>query len=289
MTCGIYSITHLDGSACYVGQSIDIERRWTQHRSNLGLATISDKLRGATLRMWLDSPQGAADFIFKIEQTCPENELNILETRFAEKKLSEGFALYNVATTGKAGSTVDAQFKAITDAAAETGLSVAAIIYSIRNRTPVRGMSFSSSLRHATKSLSLEKRESFPLNDRPVFSVEHDLDFPDVVAAAKHYRTTNKVMLSHINFMTPIHGTHILYGTRNDKPRMIRALARNVERAQEKEPKVYSTKKSAAIDLRVPLSNISIALQSPDGRYRGSLKFRITEAGAIGYIVRKGA
>ena len=32
MTCGIYRITERSTNLCYIGQSINIERRWTQHR-----------------------------------------------------------------------------------------------------------------------------------------------------------------------------------------------------------------------------------------------------------------
>lgn len=32
MTCGIYKLTHIESGLVYIGQSKDIEQRWTQHR-----------------------------------------------------------------------------------------------------------------------------------------------------------------------------------------------------------------------------------------------------------------
>ena len=32
MSCGIYKITNLINNKVYIGQSIDIERRWQEHR-----------------------------------------------------------------------------------------------------------------------------------------------------------------------------------------------------------------------------------------------------------------
>lgn len=41
MTCGIYKITENKTGCCYIGQSIDIKRRWRQHKKRFPLDLFS--------------------------------------------------------------------------------------------------------------------------------------------------------------------------------------------------------------------------------------------------------
>ena len=79
MTCGIYCITSPSGKK-YVGQSVDIERRWKDHRSH----------PRRTPRL-IDSfaEHGVNAHTFEILQECQENELLLYEQEWQLKLNSE--------------------------------------------------------------------------------------------------------------------------------------------------------------------------------------------------------
>lgn len=75
MTCGIYRITHRESGRHYVGQSVNIESRFNDHRKGQG----SRKLAHALKRYGPD----AFDFVIAIQ--CPRGELNLHEARLIEE------------------------------------------------------------------------------------------------------------------------------------------------------------------------------------------------------------
>ena len=63
MTCGIYMIKNKKTGQMYIGQSIDIERRWKEHCNG-----YSKK------HSYIDSKYGENNFILKIITELPENK-----------------------------------------------------------------------------------------------------------------------------------------------------------------------------------------------------------------------
>lgn len=78
--CGIYKITNINDMKCYVGQSVDIANRFTQHcRCGCGIKTPKDnKLYVAMLKDGLDQ------FTFEIVEICPQEELNEKEKYYID-------------------------------------------------------------------------------------------------------------------------------------------------------------------------------------------------------------
>lgn len=69
MTCGIYKIENLINGKVYIGQSIEIEKRWQKH-----LNAKDDFLIHKALRKY-----GKANFSFSILEECAINELDARE------------------------------------------------------------------------------------------------------------------------------------------------------------------------------------------------------------------
>ena len=78
--CGIYKITDINDMKCYIGQSVDIANRFTQHcRCGCGIKTPKDnKLYAAMLKEGLDQ------FTFEIVELCPQEELNEKEKYYID-------------------------------------------------------------------------------------------------------------------------------------------------------------------------------------------------------------
>ena len=78
--CGIYKITDMNDMKCYIGQSVDIANRFTQHcRCGCGIKTPKDnKLYAAMLKEGLDQ------FTFEIVEFCPQEELNEKEKYYID-------------------------------------------------------------------------------------------------------------------------------------------------------------------------------------------------------------
>ena len=74
MTCGIYLIKHKSSGRAYVGQSVNIESRFRDHRAGKGSVKLSAAL----------NKYGAEAFEFKVLMECPREELNPQEVRFIE-------------------------------------------------------------------------------------------------------------------------------------------------------------------------------------------------------------
>ena len=69
MTCGIYKIENLINGKVYIGQSIEIEKRWQKH-----LNAKDDFLIHKALRKY-----GKSNFSFSILEECAINELDARE------------------------------------------------------------------------------------------------------------------------------------------------------------------------------------------------------------------
>ena len=88
--CGIYKITNLMTDECYVGQSVDVYKRWNDHcKCGLGIDTPpGNKLYKAMQEYGLDN------FTFELLTECNQNELNEKEKYFIELYQADTFG-YN--------------------------------------------------------------------------------------------------------------------------------------------------------------------------------------------------
>lgn len=73
---GIYKITNKINGKCYIGQSIDIERRWREHKR----ARDENKILYKDIKRY-----GIKNFEFKILQECQIDELDELEIYYIKK------------------------------------------------------------------------------------------------------------------------------------------------------------------------------------------------------------
>lgn len=81
--CGIYFIVHRKSKRAYVGQSIDIIKRWTYHRSALNSNTHHCKY---LQRLW--NKYGQDNFQFRIVRYCDAHDLDRYEEYYYKKLLS---------------------------------------------------------------------------------------------------------------------------------------------------------------------------------------------------------
>ena len=70
--CGIYKITNIKNSMCYIGQAVDIAERWKQHiKRGIGAdQPTQNKLYPAMLAI------GVENFTFEVIEECTGNQLN---------------------------------------------------------------------------------------------------------------------------------------------------------------------------------------------------------------------
>lgn len=88
--CGIYKITNIVTDECYIGQSVDIYKRWNEHcKCGLGIDTPpGNKLYKAI------QEYGLENFTFELLIECNQNELNEKEKYFIELYQADTFG-YN--------------------------------------------------------------------------------------------------------------------------------------------------------------------------------------------------
>ena len=72
VVCGIYKITNLKTGLCYIGQAVDVAKRWKDHvKCGLGIDTpAQNKLYQAMKK------DGIMNFTFELLETCERNLLN---------------------------------------------------------------------------------------------------------------------------------------------------------------------------------------------------------------------
>lgn len=87
--CGIYKITNLLTEQCYIGQSVDIAKRWKDHcKCGLGIdASATNKLYNSMQQ------DGIWNFSFELLEQCPRNLLNEKEKFWIQMYQSNKFGL----------------------------------------------------------------------------------------------------------------------------------------------------------------------------------------------------
>lgn len=90
--CGIYKITNQITDECYIGQAVDIYKRWNEHcKCGLGIDTPpGNKLYKAMQEYGLDN------FTFELIEECNQLELNEKEKYFIELYQSKEFGYNSV-------------------------------------------------------------------------------------------------------------------------------------------------------------------------------------------------
>lgn len=78
--CGIYKVTNQLDDMCYIGQSVDLAKRWKDHaKCGLGIDTPqNNKLYDAMLR------DGLWNFSFEVLEECPKDDLNTKERYYIQ-------------------------------------------------------------------------------------------------------------------------------------------------------------------------------------------------------------
>lgn len=77
-TCGIYKITNLKNNRSYIGQSVDVQTRLSNHiKAGLGIDTIAHQKIHEAIKK-----DGLENFTFEILKICDKSELNRFETDF---------------------------------------------------------------------------------------------------------------------------------------------------------------------------------------------------------------
>lgn len=86
MSCGIYKIENQINKKCYVGQSINIERRWAEHQRDI---------KNLDYPLYLSiNKYGLENFKFEIVEECSQDELNQKEIYWI-KEYNSYFNGYN--------------------------------------------------------------------------------------------------------------------------------------------------------------------------------------------------
>lgn len=76
MACGIYKITNIVNGKMYIGQSVDIDRRWKEH--------VYDSKNGSSIIYRAMRKYGVDNFKFDIVQECEASELDDLEIEYID-------------------------------------------------------------------------------------------------------------------------------------------------------------------------------------------------------------
>ena len=90
--CGIYKITHRESGKCYIGQSVDVFKRWKEH-SNLAVKKKS-AIQNAFVLYGIDK------FCFEVLEECSREMLNDREVHWIAYFNSFGKDGYNLTSGG---------------------------------------------------------------------------------------------------------------------------------------------------------------------------------------------
>lgn len=93
MSCGIYQILNTLDSKCYVGSSIDIEKRFYGPKGHLQMLQGNFHHSAKLQRAW--NKYGQASFKLNILQECDKEQLHFLEA-FWMTKLDSAYQGYNI-------------------------------------------------------------------------------------------------------------------------------------------------------------------------------------------------
>lgn len=90
VVCGIYKITNQSDDMCYIGQSVDLAKRWKDHaKCGVGVDTPP----GNNLYKAMQE-SGLWNFSFELLEACPRDQLNAKEKYYIELYQSDKFG-YN--------------------------------------------------------------------------------------------------------------------------------------------------------------------------------------------------
>lgn len=85
--CGIYKITNIITEECYIGQAVDMYRRWSDHcKCGLGIDTPPGNKLYKSMQEY-----GLENFTFELIEECPQSELNEKEKYFIELYQADTF------------------------------------------------------------------------------------------------------------------------------------------------------------------------------------------------------
>ena len=95
--CGIYKITNQTNGYCYVGQAVDVAKRWKDHaKCGLGIDTpASNKLYKAM------QEDGLCNFSFELLERCSKEELDEKERYYINLYKSKEYGYNTLAGNGK--------------------------------------------------------------------------------------------------------------------------------------------------------------------------------------------
>jgi len=96
--CGVYKITDQLTGECYVGQSVDCQKRWSDHvKCGVGATPISagNLLYAAMVR------DGIENFTFELLEDCPASQLNEKEAFYIELYSADKVGLNSKGGNGK--------------------------------------------------------------------------------------------------------------------------------------------------------------------------------------------
>lgn len=95
--CGIYKITNQTTNECYIGQSVDVYKRWCDHvKCGIGIDTpVGNKLYQAM------AEYGIQNFTFELLQECVREELDKQEKYFISLYESDSYGYNSTAGNGK--------------------------------------------------------------------------------------------------------------------------------------------------------------------------------------------
>lgn len=92
--CGIYAIENLVNGKIYIGQSVDINKRFREHKHHLGSSNHCNRYLQSAWNKY-----GSANFTFKILEDCSESKLNEKEI-FYILKYRQMTEVYNLCDGG---------------------------------------------------------------------------------------------------------------------------------------------------------------------------------------------
>ncbi len=99
--CGIYKITNQINGKCYIGQSVNIKRRWQEHYK------FNSREQDAVIHQAFKK-YGIENFSFEILEECSQNQLDDLEIKwiayFDSQNPNKG---YNCTSGGQGTSQCD--------------------------------------------------------------------------------------------------------------------------------------------------------------------------------------
>ena len=95
--CGIYKITNQSNGYCYIGQAVDVAKRWKDHaKCGLGIDTpASNKLYKAM------QEDGLCNFSFELLEKCSKEELDEKERYYINLYKSKEYGYNTLAGNGK--------------------------------------------------------------------------------------------------------------------------------------------------------------------------------------------